>query len=383
MHLLDCVVQAYDWGSDRAIAGLLGRPPSGKPEAELWMGAHPVAPSTVHDTGASLIDAIAADPGVMLGAARHGDRLPYLFKILAAGKPLSLQAHPSKAQAEQGFAREEAAHIPRTAAHRNYKDDNHKPEILCALGEFHALCGFRPLHKTRELFAALGLGELLAAEGAPADVLRQTFASLMTAGPAATAPLLRRAESACKLHRGPFEAECAWMLRLAAQYPGDVGALTALLLNLLEFGRDEAIYLPAGNLHAYLQGTGVEVMAASDNVLRGGLTPKHVDVQELLAVLDFTPMEATVQRPRVDGCENVYDTAAPEFRLSFMDLRHEPVRPPRRGPEILLQLEGDGALKSSAQELSLPRGSVVFVPASDGEYVASGQGRLYRVTPQS
>jgi mannose-6-phosphate isomerase len=383
MHLLDCAVQAYDWGSSRSIADLLGRAPSGKPEAELWMGAHPVAPSRVQATGASLIDAIAADPAAMLGASRRGDRLPYLFKILAAGTPLSLQAHPSKEQAQRGFAREEAAGIPRTAAHRNYKDDNHKPEILCALGEFHALCGFRPLHQTRELLAALGLGDVLGSEGAPAEVLRQAFARLMTAPKVETAPLLLRAEKACKLHIGPFEAECAWMLRLAAQYPGDVGALTSLLLNLLQFDRDEAIYLPAGNLHAYLRGTGVEVMAASDNVLRGGLTPKHVDVEELLAVLDFTPMEARVQRPSTHGCEQVYETPAPEFRLSFMDLGSQPLQPERRGPEILLQLEGDGVLHGDHGDLRLPRGSVVFVPASDAAYRASGQGRLYRVTPQS
>ena len=304
MELLDNPVRPYAWGSRTVIAELRGAPtPSPHPEAEMWLGAHPGDSS--HLVGAdgartSLLDALRADPETLLGsdrAAKWSGSLPYLLKVLAADEPLSLQAHPSSAQAAEGFARENAAHIPIDAPTRNYRDASHKPELICALTEFHALVGFREIPQTLALLHALDVAELaphVALLEAQPDAagLRALFTTWITlpqsvldrAVPALQTACVRLAQEA-----GEFGREARMALELSERYPGDAGVLAALLLNLAVLAPGEALYLPAGNLHAYLSGAGVELMANSDNVLRGGLTSKHVDVAELLRVLDFTP----------------------------------------------------------------------------------------------
>lgn len=364
MDLLETVIQPYAWGSRTFIPHLQGRAPSERPEAELWLGAHAAAPSRVVRDGAprSLIDVIAADREREVGPGQ--DALPFLLKVLAAETPLSIQAHPSLEQARAGYAREEAAGIPRDAAHRCYRDANHKPELICALTPFSALCGFRTLDETRALFAALDLEP-------PRDV-RGTFEAWL-AGSQPVDDVI----AACRAH--PLVIEAAWATRLADLYPGDVGAACSLLMNLVELAPGEALYLPAGNLHAYLRGAGVEVMASSDNVLRGGLTPKHIDVPELLRVVDFSGGPVPVVRPRAEpGGEEIYDTPAPEFRLSRIALRRDtPFSPARRGPEILLCTGGELAVGG----LRLASGQAAFVPAGDPPYEASGEGTLFRATP--
>lgn len=391
MDLLDNIVQPYAWGSRTAIAELQGRPPSQKPEAELWLGAHPVAPSKSLRGGQwlPLPERIAANPAAELGsdiAARYG-RLPFLLKVLAAAEPLSMQAHPTLEQAKAGFAREEALGIARDAPNRNYRDDNHKPEILVALTEFDALCGFRPVEQTRALLEQLHSSELVAPRRMLAEWPNETgthalFYGLMSMPADERAAVVADVLQACERHveqNGRFAAECRWALTLGRRYPGDVGAVTSLLLNLVHLQPGEGIYLPAGNLHSYLGGVGVELMAASDNVLRGGLTPKHIDVQELISVLDYRPTVAPVVRASREGDEWVYPTPADEFRLSRIELDGQrAVTLSRRGPEVLLCVAGE----ILADGLTLRKGASAFVPASDGPYQLRGQGTVFRATPR-
>jgi mannose-6-phosphate isomerase len=354
------------------------------PEAEMWMGAHPLAPSRV--ARGSLAEVIARDPERELGAASvraFGTRLPFLLKVLAAAEPLSIQAHPDTARARAGFEEEEKKGIPRDAAHRNYKDTSHKPELLCALTPFDALCGFRRRDETIALFDALAVKELdgVLAPLRDARDLGATFRAIMTALPAGAVDATVRA---CAAHRGPFLRECAWALRLARLYPGDAGVVSALLLNNLRLEPGEAIYLGAGNLHAYLEGVGVEIMASSDNVLRGGLTKKHVDVPELMRVLDFADGPVAPIRPHdaggVDGREKVYDTPAPEFRLSVFPALAGVVGRTTAGPEILLVTRGTATLRAGGTALALARGASAYVPASTGSYVLEGDATVYRAT---
>jgi mannose-6-phosphate isomerase len=390
---LDNPIQPYAWGSRTVIAELLGRPtPSKQPEAELWMGAHPVAPSRVAGTtdgrSRSLIDVIQADPSDAIGdeaARRFGVRLPFLLKVLAAETPLSLQAHPSKAQAEAGYAAEERAGVPRDAPNRNYKDDNHKPELICALTPFDALCGFRPARVTLELMRSLAVRELepfielLRIDPGPGG-LRAAFSKLMSAPRADVVAVVEATTRAASVHAnmgGPFSAECGWAGKLAALYPGDPGIVSALMLNLVRLEPGQALYLPAGNLHAYLHGAGIEIMANSDNVLRGGLTPKHVDVPELLRVLDFgDPAVEPLTAEESDAGEAIYRTPAREFQLSRIELDDAFRARDRRGPEILLCTRGSASVSGAR----LDRGAAAFVTASEGAYELSGNATLFRAT---
>ena len=360
-----------------AIPTLLGVPASGGPQAELWLGAHPSAPSMVN--GRSLEALIAESPGPLLGREverRFGPRLPFLLKVLAAAKPLSLQAHPSRSQAEAGFAREEAAGVPRAAAHRNYKDANHKPELLCALTPFRALCGFRRVDETKALLSGLGVPTLTPlVETLSRGGLEGLFERVMTLPAAERAPLVKAVVSACASRPpGGFSAECANAVALEREYPGDVGVIGALLLNLVTLKPGEALALGAGNLHAYLEGTGVELMANSDNVLRGGLTPKHVDVPELLRVLDFSDGPVAIVVPQ-GAPEAVYPTPFPDFRLSRVDVR-APLSLPRQGPDLVLCVEGAVLVNG----LQLARGQSAFAAFDDGPLVMSGSGVVYRAT---
>lgn len=373
MELLDNPIQRYAWGSATAIPTLLGKPPDGTPQAELWLGAHPSAPSRLRG-GTSLEELIAEAPQRFLGDAsleRFGPRLPFLLKVLAAGQPLSLQAHPSLEQAKAGFAKEEAAGVPRNAPHRNYKDANHKPEIICALTEFHALCGFRQVSESVRLFAALGLETSVLME----QGLKAYFEQVMTLPKEAQGALVDRLVEAAKKPVRGFEAECQLALRLHALYPRDVGIIGALLLNLVTLQPGEALYLDAGNLHAYLEGTGVELMANSDNVLRGGLTPKHVDVPELLSVLNFKDGPPDVLRPGAQP-EAVYRTPAPDFRLSRVLVEGKPVTLPSRGAQVLLVVEGEVLVKG----MKLSRGRSVFIGADEGAVAIAGTGTVFRAT---
>ncbi len=384
VELLRNAVRPYAWGSRTAIPELLGRPvPAPHPEAELWMGAHPGDPSHVigpDGTERSLLELVDADPVTQLGercAKRWGGRLPFLLKILAAEEPLSMQAHPSAAQAAEGHAREEQLGIPRDASNRNYPDPTAKPELVCALTEFHALAGFRTPDRTVKLLKAIetpGLAKytgLLEAQPDP-DGLRALFTTWITLPQSSLDSLLPEVLDACVTHvqeHGEFAVECRTILELGEAHPRDAGVLAALLLNRLTLRAGEAIYLPAGNLHLYLHGTAVEILANSDNILRCGLTPKHVDVPELLRVVDFACGEMPVQCGDVGGRMAVYRTDAPEFELSRVEWaagQDDEISVDSVGPQILLCTAGDLLVTADdGEKVELRRGQSVWLPAAD------------------
>jgi mannose-6-phosphate isomerase len=384
-------VRSYPWGSTTAIPELLGLPPTGEPQAELWLGAHPSAPSTVEGDG-SLLERIEADPAGELGTAvvaELGPRLPFLLKVLAAAAPLSIQAHPSMAQARAGFAAEDARGVPIDAPHRNYKDASHKPELLCALGPFRALAGFRAVPDTVRLLTGLDVEALapylamLRDQPGPAG-LRRVVAAALSAPAAERAALVDAVAAACRAHPGgELAAERRTAAELAERYPGDAGVLVALLLNHVGLAPGEALFLPAGSPHVYLSGTGVEIMASSDNVLRGGLTGKHVDVPELLRVLDCTPgpPRLVASRTAPDG-ERLYPAPVREFRLTRLALGQIPSTVDGGRPQILLCVEGSvtvSTVDGSAEVLA--RGESGYLPASEEKVILSGPGVLFRATP--
>lgn len=375
MERLQHTLQHYAWGSPTAIPALLGLKPDGRPHAELWLGAHLSSPSIL-STGETLPGYIAAAPAQRLGAhhfEHFGPRLPFLLKVLAAAQPLSLQAHPDEEQARVGFAREEALGIPLHAPHRNYKDAHHKPEIICALSPFQALCGFRPLHQTLALFSALQIPTTtLETLG-----LRLYFEHLLHAPALEKSQLIQQLVTGASRHPSPFEAECALAIRLHALYPNDIGVVVALLLNFITLQPGEALYLGAGELHAYIEGLGVELMANSDNVLRGGLTPKHVDVDELLSVLTFSENTPHILRPDSTG---VYATPAPDFCLSRIAVHGRPVELSLRGAQIVLATQGAPLVSTREQSISLARGEALFIAADEGVVTVSGEGEVFRAT---
>lgn len=391
MYEIDNVLRDYAWGSTTAIAALLGRPESGGPEAELWIGAHPDSPSTAHvpedGTNKPLDALIAGDPEHFLGTesvSRFGPRLPFLAKILAAAQPLSLQVHPSLEQAKAGFARENAEGVAPDAAHRNYRDDNHKPEMILALTPFEALCGFRPAAATRAILQHVA-GAFDAPGNAGADLvaaldrdlagdnestgLRTAFERLITGGQAiaeatslVVAALLSRGDLA------PYQDELGTVISLNEKYPGDPGVLISLLLNRISLQPGEAVYLPAGNVHAYLHGLGVEVMASSDNVLRGGLTPKFVDVPELLRTVDFRPVAVpmlSAERTVLD--QELFRPPFAEFQLQRIELAPggAPVPVAQSGAAVVIVVAGSIYLDSPKGDLQLGRGGSAFVAAAE------------------
>lgn len=376
-------IQPYAWGSTTFIPELLGTEPTGEPQAELWLGAHASASASV---GGRRLDAlIAEDPAGVVGAAvvaKFGAGLPFLMKVLAAAKPLSLQAHPSRAQAEAGHAREEAAGVAADAPNRLYKDAWPKPELLCALVDSEALCGFREPLETHALFAALGVTEALALvepladEGrAPQERLAEVFARLLRLQGADRAVVTAVTTAAASV---PAEGALGLFARTArelGEHNGDdPGILAALLMNRVALQPHQAVFLAAGNLHAYLRGGGVEIMANSDNVMRGGLTPKHVDVDELLSVLDFEPGFPGLVEPveKTPGCWR-YPTPAPEFALWRLDLRDSPVELPASDlGRVLLVTSGS----ASAGDLRLGRGQAAFVRAGERLSV-TGRGTVF------
>jgi mannose-6-phosphate isomerase len=391
VELLESAVMPYAWGSRVFLAKLRGRPtPAAGPEAELWMGAHPLAPSKLTRAGRarSLLELVQADPERELGAetaARYGRRLPFLLKVLAADEPLSIQAHPSAEQAREGFAREESSGVPLTAANRTYKDASHKPELLVALEPFDALCGFRTARELLELLDVLAVPELAThrdtLRASPdADGLHAVFTDLLATPPDARAALVRATARACgRCSHERFRAITSWVVRLAERHPNDAGVACALMLEHVRLEKDEALYLPAGNLHAYLHGAGVEIMASSDNVLRGGLTTKHVDVAELARVVRFDAPPTQVLRPRaLNDREAVWDTPAEEFRLSRVDVARAHAYEARPlGPEVLLCVEGS-VVAAGDETVTLSPGDASFVRGSEKPYALTGEGSVFR-----
>ncbi|MFL6128838.1 MAG: mannose-6-phosphate isomerase, class I [Mycobacteriales bacterium] len=367
---LDNPIRPYAWGSATAIPELLGLPATGAPQAELWLGAHPAAPSRLA-AGGTLPGRIAADPTGELSPAvveRFGPRLPFLLKVIAAARPLSLQAHPDLNRARAGYAEEEARGVPADSPERSYPDPNHKPELVCALTPFEALCGFRPIPETLRLLSLLAgrapalLQYVEALRIRPdADGLREVVTGLLTVPAHRRQRLVDAVTAACEAGGPDFEAELATGALLGEAYPGDPGVVIALLLNRVRLAPGDAMFLAGGNLHCYLSGTAVEVLANSDNVLRGGLTPKHVDVPELLRVMDVADGPPPLLAPLPVGPGHVaYRPPVPEFRLDRYELGGRDLSLPPDGPRILLVLSGRVSLDA---ELVLDRGGSAWLPA--------------------
>jgi mannose-6-phosphate isomerase len=384
------MVQHYDWGGYQFIPDLLGMEnATRRPFAELWIGAHAKAPSMVElPAGQEPLDKLIDEaPVAILGQAakaHFGGRLPYLFKILDVHKMLSIQAHPTLAQARAGFARENAERIPLDAGHRNYKDDNHKPEIGVALTEFWMLHGFRPLEQIAATFTQTPeLGALmpdfpqrLAAAGHDHEtrrsLLRELYSRAMTIPQEEVNlllnPLLSRLQGKNISDKNNPDY---WATRAAENFPlpgghRDRGIFSVYLLNLVHMQPGQGTFQPAGVLHAYLEGVNVELMANSDNVLRGGLTTKHVDVPELLNILTFeggTPEIFDGQQ--VSAQERVYRTPAEEFELRRIALpaHGRYAGEATYGPKALLVLHGSATVSSAGQKTLLGRGSIVLVPS--------------------
>ena len=386
---LQGVVQHYDWGGHDFIPDLLGMEnATRRPFAELWIGAHAKAPSIAECAGVQepLDKLIAEAPDAILGRAANahfGGRLPYLLKILDVHKMLSIQAHPTLAQAKEGFARENAEGIRLEARGRNYKDDNHKPEIGVALTEFWLLHGFRPLEQIAETFvqtpelSALmpGFPQRLAEAGHHHEVrrslLRELYSNLMTMPQEQVDLLLNGLLS--RLQAKPLSDKDSadyWALRAAENFPllgghRDRGIFSVYLLNLVHLRPGQGTFQPAGVLHAYLEGVNVELMANSDNVLRGGLTTKHVDVPELLKILTFEGgIPNVLDGEQLSAHEQVYRTPAEEFELSRIALapRNRYAGEAPYGPKALLVLHGSAKLIAAGRSTSLNRGSIALVP---------------------
>src|SRR6476646_2344076 len=380
-------VRFYPWGSRTVIPELLGQPVAAdRPNAELWIGAHPDEPSRLPD-GRPLDAVLAAEPQALLGAPvveRFGARLPFLMKVLAADSPLSLQAHPTTEQAEIGFAAEEEAGLPHDDPTRSFKDPSHKPELLLATTTFEPLCGFRPVEESLHCLAKLQVPELkptiaaLARRGLKAAIPQL----LALSGKRTTELVSAVAEAASRFvaaHDPEFINTYRWAAALAETYPGDAGVVISLLCNHLKLAPGEAVFLPAGNLHAYLSGAGVEVLASSDNVLRGGLTRKHVDLAALIEVLDFTDGRVPVIHPVLGPGGLRYPVPVEDFDLTRVQLDAQSGTLTTRGPQVLLCTEGTAVLASADGELMLEKGSAAFVPAG-APVTARGPAVLYRAT---
>jgi len=402
MYLLDNPIQHYAWGSSDGITRALGvQNPEGGPFAELWMGAHPKAPSKVEAEGEviGLDELIARDPEGCLGprcVRRLGNELPFLFKALSAGAPLSIQAHPSKRKAEIGFERENLSGIPIGAAERNYRDPNYKPEASVALTRVELLCGFRPIAEIVENIHFIGPSKFQRMCGRlernPGRVeLSVLFYSIVSAEEHTRLEILEgaRGRVARMLERGATpegrEAAFRWILRLMDIFPGDIGSLAPLVLNHVVVEPGQSVFIAPGELHAYLSGTCLELMANSDNVIRGALTRKHVDLPELVSVLSFNPERVVPVAPaRAAGGEECYPIFVPDFQISRIAL--EPGgswRRPSTEPEILLCASGRAVARATdGGELALERGRSAFAAADAGAYaLRSEEGALlYRAS---
>ncbi|MFW6260829.1 MAG: mannose-6-phosphate isomerase, class I [Spirochaetota bacterium] len=399
LHRLENTIQDYAWGSTDALAELYGVDNgSDRPMAELWMGAHPKAPSRVV-VGAEemgLDEYIARDPAGALGSAARiaDDRLPFLFKILCAAAPLSIQVHPSVEQAREGFRREDEAGIDRSAPNRNYRDANHKPELICAIRPFWGLRGFRPVAEIRDELTTVELSEADASIALPdnEDDLARFFTGLLSLAEGERRELIAAAVS---LARGRWHgaagptppqpgdplARYYWVLRIAEEHPGDIGILAPLVMNVFSLRPGQATYQPAGVLHAYLSGVGAELMANSDNVLRGGMTVKHVDADELAKVGLFRSEEPVVLSGEPEehgGCTEVH-YPAPFDEFAFSRLMTGPACSiSGDAPQILFCHAGPVRLRTDDQEVELAAGESVFVDAGTGDIAATGAGEIFR-----
>lgn len=399
MLRIDAFLQQYAWGSQQALPAFLGEVETGEPWAELWFGAHPLAPSSVGGQGLDAV--IAASPRRMLGDAvirSFGPSLPFLLKLIAPAQPLSLQVHPTREHARESFAAENAAGLALDSPKRNYRDDNHKPEMVLALEPFEALCGFRTPRKATSMLDGLTspiaqrMRSLLVGQPS-AHGMRAAFRMLVSPAMSPEADEITRLAEECAARLASGNSPSPRIDRavglLQAQYPGDPGVAAALLLNPVSLQPGEAMFVPAGAIHSYMSGLAVEIMASSDNVLRAGLTPKKVDADELLQCVSVNAAPPIRIAPERLGESTVaYFAPIDDFELSMTTIegtaetaRFQPTVPvPGLGPRIVLCLDGDFVVQSTTGRRRVTQGQAVFVPAEAESISVGGYGRVIQAS---
>ena len=392
MYLLTNPWLHYAWGSVDLLPTLLHQHPDGRPVAEIWMGAHSALPSSIEIDGqdVGLDDFIERSPQLALGTQivkGSGTHLAFMMKLLAAGQPLSLQVHPTRGQAEEGYRREEAAGIRLNDPTRNYRDSEHKPEMLYALTKFDMMCGFRPAGVIRELLAGLDVVELGSlceslADADPEVALRSALTELLTADARRQQLLTRAVVGSARAH-SEQRPEYRLVGELAEHYPGDIGLVASLFLNYLQLVPGESVFVGAGVIHSYLRGLGLELMATSDNVLRAGLTSKHVDVPEVLRVVTFTPSEPEQLQPVRSGSASIFNPPVPDFALwtytpsSATDFGTlVTLAGPPAGARIAVCCAGHCTLVCHDERLVLQPGQAAFVLDADGPVEISATGTV-------
>jgi mannose-6-phosphate isomerase len=388
----------YDWGSLDRLPDFLGAEPDGRPLAEVWFGVHPEGPASlasgddVDDRRTLLSDHIVSDPMRTLGpdvVGRYGEQLPYLLKLIAPDRALSLQVHPDLDRARDGYLAEEAAGIPRGAFERNYPDSNHKPELVYALETFEAVCGFRAPRRALEVIADLdcevtdAMAESLRGDPS-ANGVRAVVENLLGADTRPTPDQVAAVAEACARRlesgRSPSPRIDRIVGKLANEHPGDPGIVVVLLLNPVTLQPGEAMFAPAGTVHAYLSGLAVEIMASSDNVLRAGLTSKHIDVPEVLETLDYVAAPPVRIAPEhVSEAVAVFYAPVDDFELAVVTpaaAGEDGALVPGRGPRVLLAIEGEVPVRIDGTTSTLARGEAAFVSGECGPVTAYGDGRF-------
>ncbi|MEA1910841.1 MAG: mannose-6-phosphate isomerase, class I [Spirochaetota bacterium] len=369
-------VQNYSWGTKNYIPDLLGKDETNEHWAELWMGDHARGTSTaVLEIGNIPLNQVLMNFSTDIfgeDSIRFGKQLPFLFKVLSAESPLSIQAHPNKVQAEEGFRDENSRSIPMDAVNRNYKDNNHKPEIICALTPFTAMCGFREVEEINTNFLKLHTSVYTAKNS-----VKSFFESIMSLKSAELKIII---EDALVWAESNNSIEAELVQKFSALYDNDPGILAPLFLNVYSLKPGEALYQGPGELHAYVKGTGIELMSNSDNVLRGGLTPKHVDIEELLKVLNFKPSGKNILKPVTIG-RGLYEYLTPsdEFILKYLKIENSNSLEikNRESLEILLCVSGNVIVSYENETISINRGESLFIPASVNSYTLKGSGEIY------
>lgn len=398
MWRLDPAVMAYAWGSVSAIPEFCGEVPDDRVMAEAWFGAHPSGATLALDAGRdgeamTLARLIAEDPAAALGddvVERIGPHLPYLVKLIAPAEPLSLQVHPNAEQAALGYVREERTGVPVDSPHRTYRDPNHKPEMVYALTQFEAVSGFRAPRRVLEILAGLEHIPLIAKtverirQGASVSGMRSALEYVLLGArdrDADVDAVVEAIRERVSEQTSPSMHSDAVALKLAAAHPGDRGVLASLLLNPVTLQPGEVMFVPAGCVHAYLSGLAVEVMASSDNVVRAGLTSKHIDARALLEIVDVKPSPPMrMAAERLSRHVEVFYAPVEEFELAVIEPLESTVEVGGAGPRIVLAIDGRLDLHSPGEEpISISRGQAAFLTHAE-EVTVTGPGRLARAS---
>jgi len=376
-------IKNYAWGSKTFLSQLLEQDTQATtPQAELWMGTHPQGVSEIKcdDKWISLEAMISQHPDLILGekvARQFDNKLPFLFKILAIDKPLSIQVHPNKSQAVEGYERENQLNIPLSAANRNFKDKSHKPELVCALTTLWAMCGFRSYEAIQTNFLPIS-GDIALCQSD--QTIYDFFNQLMHLDNNTKNQLIAAALQYAKSRTD--QTHWQWVTRLAGNFPDDIGVLAPLFLNTICLNPGEGLYLQPGVMHAYLDGNAVEVMCNSDNVIRGGLTVKHIDVETLLDILSTNSENITPIHPQmVQPNEWHYDIPIDSFSLTRYDVQPDHcMNITVNGPEVLLCIKGNIQISQHKDTLLLRPGMSAFVSHEVHSYTIDGEGVVYKAS---